>query len=128
MTRDGARWIPFPSPGSSPGKTGVRPSTSYSLLPTPTHLSPHSPFCHLVVYSCPLRAAARGGRGENHDTGEGVMSERWTPQSWRQRPAQQVPSYPDPAALQQIEEQLAGFPPLVFAGEARKLKRALAKV
>jgi 3-deoxy-7-phosphoheptulonate synthase len=56
------------------------------------------------------------------------MSERWTPQSWRQMPVQQVPSYPDPAALKAVEEQLAGFPPLVFAGEARKLKRALAKV
>jgi 3-deoxy-7-phosphoheptulonate synthase len=56
------------------------------------------------------------------------MSERWTPQSWRQMPVQQVPTYPDPAALQAVEEQLAGFPPLVFAGEARKLKRALAKV
>ena len=56
------------------------------------------------------------------------MSERWTPQSWRQKPVQQVPSYPDSAALQGVEEQLAGFPPLVFAGEARKLKRALAKV
>ncbi|HEX2137525.1 MAG TPA: 3-deoxy-7-phosphoheptulonate synthase class II [Microvirga sp.] len=56
------------------------------------------------------------------------MSERWTPQSWRQKPIQQVPEYPDPAVLQSVEEQLAGFPPLVFAGEARKLKRALAKV
>ncbi len=56
------------------------------------------------------------------------MSERWTPDSWRNKPVQQVPSYPDPAALQSVEDQLAGFPPLVFAGEARKLKRALAKV
>jgi 3-deoxy-7-phosphoheptulonate synthase len=39
-----------------------------------------------------------------------------------------VPTYPDAAALKGIERQLAGFPPLVFAGEARKLKRALAKV
>ena len=56
------------------------------------------------------------------------MSERWTPDGWRAKPVQQVPDYPDPAALQAVEEQLAGFPPLVFAGEARKLKRALAKV
>ena len=41
---------------------------------------------------------------------------------------QQVPAYPDQAALQAVEAQLAGFPPLVFAGEARKLKRALGKV
>ena len=53
------------------------------------------------------------------------MSERWTPESWRAKPIQQVPDYPDQAALKAVEQQLAGFPPLVFAGEARKLKRAL---
>jgi len=56
------------------------------------------------------------------------MSERWTPDSWRSKPIQQVPAYTDEAALKVVEEQLAGFPPLVFAGEARKLKKALAKV
>src|SRR3954454_887356 len=60
--------------------------------------------------------------------GEFEMSERWTPDSWRGKPIQQVPTYPDAAALKGVERQLAGFPPLVFAGEARKLKRALAKV
>ncbi|KAK3153319.1 hypothetical protein QOZ80_2BG0170730 [Eleusine coracana subsp. coracana] len=39
----------------------------------------------------------------------------WTPGSWRTRPARQIPEYPDPAAL----------PPLVFAGEARKLEERL---
>lgn len=56
------------------------------------------------------------------------MTERWSPSSWRSKPIQQVPSYPDASALDAVEAQLAGFPPLVFAGEARKLKRALAKV
>jgi 3-deoxy-7-phosphoheptulonate synthase len=56
------------------------------------------------------------------------MSDRWTPTSWRSKPVQQVPVYPDAQALHLVEDQLAGFPPLVFAGEARKLKRALAKV
>lgn len=56
------------------------------------------------------------------------MSDRWTPSSWRSKPIQQVPAYPDQDALNAVEAQLAGFPPLVFAGEARKLKRALAKV
>ena len=56
------------------------------------------------------------------------MSERWTPSSWRNKPVAQVPLYPDAAALEAVESQLAGFPPLVFAGEARKLKRALGKV
>src|SRR4051794_41300334 len=60
--------------------------------------------------------------------GDDVMSERWTPTSWRDKPIQQVPFYPDATELKKIEAQLAGFPPLVFAGEARKLKKALAKV
>ena len=52
----------------------------------------------------------------------------WSPDSWRSKPIQQAPVYPDATALADVESQLAGFPPLVFAGEARKLKRALAKV
>ena len=56
------------------------------------------------------------------------MTERWNPSSWRSKPVQQVPAFPDAAALNAVEAQLAGFPPLVFAGEARKLKRALGKV
>src|SRR4051812_48693968 len=56
------------------------------------------------------------------------MSERWTPDSWRAKPIQQVPDYPDRQALADVEKQLATFPPLVFAGEARNLKKALARV
>ena len=56
------------------------------------------------------------------------MSERWTPDSWRSKPIVQMPDYPDRDALKRVEAQLATFPPLVFAGEARHLKRALAKV
>lgn len=43
-------------------------------------------------------------------------------------PIQQVPAYPDFAALAETEARLATFPPLVFAGEARKLKKQLAAV
>ena len=57
-----------------------------------------------------------------------MAAERWTPDSWRTKPIEQAPVYPDLAALGDVERQLAGFPPLVFAGEARKLKRALATV
>ena len=56
------------------------------------------------------------------------MSERWPPDSWRARPVLQVPDYPDAKALADVEAQLATFPPLVFAGEARNLKKALARV
>ena len=52
----------------------------------------------------------------------------WTPESWRAKPAQQMPAYEDAKRLADVEAQLAGYPPLVFAGEARKLKRKLARV
>jgi 3-deoxy-7-phosphoheptulonate synthase len=53
---------------------------------------------------------------------------KWSPNSWRNKPIQQVPAYPDLAALAYTEKQLATYPPLVFAGEARKLKKQLAQV
>src|SRR5438552_250916 len=56
------------------------------------------------------------------------MAERWTPDSWRAKPVQQMPQYPDAKALADVEAQLATFPPLVFAGEARNLKKALGRV
>jgi 3-deoxy-7-phosphoheptulonate synthase len=56
------------------------------------------------------------------------MAERWTPESWRSKPVLQMPQYPNAGALTDVEAQLATFPPLVFAGEARNLKKALARV
>ncbi len=57
------------------------------------------------------------------------MSEQWTPASWRSKPAKHMPSdYPDMAALTKVEQTLRGMPPLVFAGEARRLKSLLADV
>ena len=56
------------------------------------------------------------------------MAKAWTPSSWRNLPVMQLPVYDDLAKLADVEKQLAGYPPLVFAGEARKLKRKLAKV
>ena len=57
-----------------------------------------------------------------------MSAERWAPRSWRGKPIQQVPQYPDLDAVAAVERQLASFPPLVFAGEARKLKKHLAQV
>ena len=54
------------------------------------------------------------------------MTTGWTPESWRSRRVLQGPAYPDPAALATVEARLAKYPPLVFAGEARRLKDALA--
>ncbi len=49
----------------------------------------------------------------------------WQKSDWRKKPRVQMPDYTDPAALNAVEEQLAKYPPLVFAGEVRRLKSAL---
>ncbi len=52
----------------------------------------------------------------------------WSPNSWRDFPIKQQPSYDDIEKLKNIEKELSSYPPLIFAGEARNLKRQLAKV
>ncbi|KZM47825.1 3-deoxy-7-phosphoheptulonate synthase class II [Labrenzia sp. OB1] len=56
------------------------------------------------------------------------MSQKWSPESWRSKPILQVPEYPDQAAVADVEQRLATYPPLVFAGEARSLKHQLANI
>lgn len=52
----------------------------------------------------------------------------WSPRSWRSKPALQMPTYEDQGALESAETELAKYPPLIFAGEARQLKKELARV
>ncbi len=51
----------------------------------------------------------------------------WAKSSWRSKPRVQMPDYLDAAALARVEAQLGKYPPLVFAGEARRLTAALGK-
>ena len=57
-----------------------------------------------------------------------VADPGWTPGSWRRREALQQPTYPDPAEVDAVTAELAVQPPLVFAGEVRRLSEALAEV
>lgn len=56
------------------------------------------------------------------------MARKWAPDNWRGKPIRQVPEYPDAEAMEAVEKQLRRMPPLVFAGEARNLKRQLGRV
>ncbi len=49
----------------------------------------------------------------------------WQPNSWRNFPIKQQPTYDNPDALNAVEKTLASYPPLIFAGEARNLKKDL---
>ena len=56
------------------------------------------------------------------------MTAKWSLDGWRAKPISQVPDYPDKAQLDGVERRLRAFPPLVFAGEARRLTERLADV
>ncbi len=56
------------------------------------------------------------------------MTANWSPDSWRAKPIVQVPEYRDQASLGAMEDRISTYPPLVFAGEARRLREQLADV
>ena len=56
------------------------------------------------------------------------MARTWSPTSWQAFPAQQQPDWPDEAAVKEALGQIAGYPPLVFAGESRSLLASLGQV
>ena len=56
----------------------------------------------------------------------GVEYGEWSPSSWRTKEAKQIPEYPDPEHLKEVEEKLSKSAPLVFAGEVRTLSDQLA--
>ncbi|WP_417331966.1 class II 3-deoxy-7-phosphoheptulonate synthase [Halarcobacter sp.] len=56
------------------------------------------------------------------------MMKAWSPNSWRDFPIKQQPTYKDLEKLKKVENELASYPPLIFAEEARNLKSQLADV
>ena len=53
---------------------------------------------------------------------------KWTLNSWRNYPVKHIPKYEDEKKLNMVLKKLNSFPPLVFAGETRSLKKSLAQV
>lgn len=53
---------------------------------------------------------------------------QWKPDSWRKKPIQQYPTYPDAKKLEDVEDKLRNSPELVSYGEIRRLKAELADV
>ncbi|WP_415398533.1 class II 3-deoxy-7-phosphoheptulonate synthase [Sulfurimonas sp. CS5] len=56
------------------------------------------------------------------------MMSIWSPTSWREKPILQQPTYPNKDELNRVLKELENYPPLVFAGEAQRLKSQLADV
>ena len=55
------------------------------------------------------------------------LPRNWQPDSWRSRPARQLPTYPDQAQLAEVQEELRALPPLVTSWEILSLKQQLAE-
>ena len=53
---------------------------------------------------------------------------KWTLNSWRNYPVKHIPKYEDENKLNMVLKKVNSFPPLVFAGETRSLKKSLAQV
>ncbi len=91
-----------------PGRTARGPAA------TPPARAARYPCAGAAIFAAERRGTAR------------MTTRGWHPGSWREKPIRQVPDYPDAAKLAAMEARLARFPPLVFAGEARRLKQHLA--
>ena len=57
-----------------------------------------------------------------------MIIKKWTLYSWRDYPVKHIPKYEDEKELSMVLKKISSFPPLVFAGETRALKKSLAEV
>ncbi|KAI5080755.1 hypothetical protein GOP47_0003938 [Adiantum capillus-veneris] len=71
-----------------------------------------------------LDSATEGGRGSTSSSSPS-LSPPWSVDSWKQKQALQLPTYPDAQELGRVLKSLEEYPPLVFAGEARNLEERL---
>ncbi|EHA8592277.1 putative Phospho-2-dehydro-3-deoxyheptonate aldolase 2, chloroplastic [Cocos nucifera] len=63
-------------------------------------------------------------RGEARSSSS--SSSNWAKDSWKSKKALQIPTYPNQEELNTVLRNLETYPPLVFAGEARKLEERVA--
>src|ERR671927_798769 len=76
----------------------------------------------------PEKTRTRPHFAANYTDSMAVTGATWSPSSWRGFPAAQQPDWPSGERVEAERARLAAMPPLVFAGEARALRDALANV
>ncbi|PPS00940.1 hypothetical protein GOBAR_AA19719 [Gossypium barbadense] len=107
-------------PGSA-NLTASKPSLG--LGGTTTRLSLSRPIPNLHVTKKPNSSiVASISASSSPSTGQ----TNWSLDSWKSKPAQQLPEYPDADELDSVLKTIGSFPPIVFAGEARRLEDKLA--
>ncbi|EOY24167.1 hypothetical protein QUC31_008616 [Theobroma cacao] len=95
-----------------------------SLLGTTTRfpLSPPIPTLHITETPNPITIPSVSASSPPPSTDYN----QWSLDSWKSKRALQLPEYPDVDELELVLQTIGSFPPIVFAGEARKLEEKLA--
>jgi 3-deoxy-7-phosphoheptulonate synthase len=106
------------------GSVNLTPATS-TKAPFLTPLKPHflTPLHFTTTKHTPSVSSSSSSVTDNANTSSGPSN--WAPHSWKSKKARQLPDYPDPDELGSVIQTLESFPPIVFAGEARKLEERL---
>uniref|UniRef100_A0A2P2PK30 Phospho-2-dehydro-3-deoxyheptonate aldolase n=1 Tax=Rhizophora mucronata TaxID=61149 RepID=A0A2P2PK30_RHIMU len=111
------------------------PGSANPTAAKPPMCHPAAPFFPLKpqVFNFPAAAAAATTKRLKHTiiasvstSSSNTTAPNWAVDSWKSKPAHQLPEYPDPTELESVLHTLSTFPPIVFAGEARKLEEKIA--
>lgn len=97
-----------------------------SPLRSKSRFSPSTPTSPSKTLPFRVRSAASNTPAVTLPRWAPSPSPGWALDSWKQKKALQIPTYPDQEELESVLATLASYPPLVFAGEARKLEERLA--
>ncbi|KAE8055493.1 hypothetical protein FH972_012331 [Carpinus fangiana] len=99
------------------------PTITKAFPPKPQFLTP-LPFT-TTKHTPSVSSSSSSSVTDNANTSSGPSN--WVPHSWKSKKARQLPDYPDPDEFRSVIQTLESFPPIVFAGEARKLEERLAQ-
>ncbi|KAK9284165.1 hypothetical protein L1049_023333 [Liquidambar formosana] len=103
---------------------------SFSILPTkPQFRSPHKHHPISAVHAAePAKNPVIADKPPKPSTPPiPASSGKWAVDSWKSKKALQLPEYPNEKEVERVLQTLEAFPPIVFAGEARKLEERLAE-
>lgn len=96
--------------------------------PLPNSLLPKNPLfpCSPLPRLLPINSTRKSKSSSSPSIiSASLRNQNWTPESWKSKPASQLPEYPNKDELEAVLKTLESFPPIVFAGEARSLEDKL---
>ncbi|PIA26008.1 hypothetical protein AQUCO_10100008v1 [Aquilegia coerulea] len=115
-------------PSSSSSSTKPNNHSSFSLLPTNYSRSIIKPISAIHAAEAAKSTNTKSSATPVPTTTTTTTPGKWSIDSWRTKKALQLPEYPNQQDLETVLQTLEAFPPIVFAGEARKLTSCSARL